>query len=169
MKTTRRDFLKLAGFGSVAAALGASAYRVKGWFGQKPAPEYEVLSKKEVEIVEAMADAMFPGEPYEDHLPNGKDSPILDHLDWYLDSVDEKSSGLFRMLIHLINDFPLLSGQSQFKDQSRAERIEILRAWDKSSIMYRRKGFKAIKLALSAGYFQSEEVLDAAGIEYPCV
>lgn len=167
----RRDFLKISGIGTLAAGLGATAYRVRDWIGQTPAESFEVLSREESDIARAMADAMFPGEPYLDGgLPNGVDAGVVDHLDSYLASIDERSSQLLRLLLHLVDDAAYLVGLGfePFRQRNREERIGILRAWDQSSIPVRRKGFKGLKLVLAAGYCTNDRVLGAADIDFQC-
>lgn len=167
----RRDFLKLSGIGTLMAGFGATLYRVKDWIGQRAADGYAVLSREEAAIAQSIADAMFPGEPYLDQgLPNGNDVGVVEHLDQYLASIDDRSSQLLRMLLHLVDDVSFLVGlgMAPFHERSRSERIEILRAWDNSSIAIRRKGFRGLKLVLAAGYCTNARVLEAADVDFQC-
>lgn len=167
----RRTFLKLAGIGGATAGVGSAAMRVSSWWRQTSAAGFEVLSGTEVEIVRAMADAMFPGEEHtEDGLPNGAEAGVVEHLDQYLAAIDARSGNLLRMLIHLIDEAALVSDLRfrRFRYRPREQRIAILKAWDNSSIVFRRKAFRGLKIVLAGGYCNDPKVLAAAGIDYKC-
>ncbi|MFB6262817.1 MAG: twin-arginine translocation signal domain-containing protein [Bradymonadaceae bacterium] len=164
----RRDFLKLAGLGSATAGLGAFAYRVGGWWNQPTASDRRVLSRTESTIAEAIADALFPGEP--DGLPAGSDVDVVDHLDSYLDAVDDRTSQLLRLLLHIIDDVSIFGDLSltRFRHRPRDERIAILRRWDESPWMVRRRAFRGLKLILAGGYCSSTAVLETLGYHFRC-
>ena len=161
----------MAGLSGAAVTLGSTAYRVSGWWNQPSADSFTVLSESEVEIAGAMADAMFPGEPYVDAgMPNGAEAGVVEHLDQYLGSVDAHSSRLLRLLIHAIDDAAVLSDfrLTRFRHRPREQRIAILKAWDNSQITFRRKAFRSVKLIMAGGYCSHAGVLGAAGIDYQC-
>ncbi|MFB6352258.1 MAG: twin-arginine translocation signal domain-containing protein [Bradymonadaceae bacterium] len=167
----RRDFLKLAGIGTVGAGLGSAAYRATGWWNQPSARGREILSADEVAITEAIVDAMFPGESMQPNgMPNGTDAGIVEHLDGYLAAIDAHSSRLMRLLLHLIDEGALVSDLTfrRFRYRSRKDRIAILKAWDNSEIVFRRKAFGGLKLILAGGYCTHETVLQVSGIHYTC-
>ena len=166
----RRDFLKLAGIGTLTAGLGSTAYKVSGWWNQPSAEGYEVLSAEEVAITAAIVDAMFPGEEHPGGLPNGVEAGVVGHLDGYLGAIDERSSQLMRMLIHGIDEISTFSDLRfrRFRARPREQRIAILKAWDNSGIVLRRKAFRGLKLILAGGYCTNADVLRSTGIHYSC-
>lgn len=167
----RRDFLKATGLGGLVIGLGSTAYRVLGWWNQPAGSGYGVLSRDEVEILEAVADAMFPGEEYQEGgMPNGVEAGVVAHVDSYLAAIDGQVSRLLRMLVHLIDSHAAISDfrLRRFRDRPRDERIAILKAWDNSSILARRKGFRGLKLVLAGGYCTHPDVLGASGIRFRC-
>jgi len=162
--------LKLAGLGTLGAGLGSMAYRASGWWNQPSAEGREVLSATEVAITEAIADAMFPGVAAADGLPNGAETGVVTHLDGYLAAIDARSSRLMRLLLHAIDEAAVVSDLAfrRFRHRSREERIAILKAWDNSGIVVRRKAFRGLKLILAGGYCTDRRVLRATGIHYSC-
>lgn len=167
----RRSFLKLAGLGTIVSGIGSMGYRVVDWWNQPTADGAAVLSSEERSIARAVADAMFPGEEFLDGgMPNGVDAGIVEDLDEYLAAIDQRSSRLLRMLLHLIDEMAIPRGLrfQRFRARSRDERIAILKTWDNSSLMVRRKAFRSLKLIMAGGYCNHEDVLEAAGIDFRC-
>lgn len=164
----RRTFL-IGGISLGSLLLGGSAYRVGAlWWNQDRASHFQVLSYREVEITEAIVDAIFPG----DHLgmPPGNDVGVVEALDDYLAAIDETTANLLRLLLHAIDEMAI-PGQFSlrpFRHQSRENRIAILNRWDTSSIDARQQAFFALKLVLSMGYCEAPAVIRAAGIDYEC-
>lgn len=167
----RRSFLTLAGLGAVASGIGSLTYRISDWWDQPSTDHTEVLSEEECSIARAIADAMFPGEDLPaGGLPNGVEAGVVDHLDEYLATIDARSSRLLRTLLHIIDEFAIFRGLrfQPFRARSREERIEILKNWDTSPMMLRRKAFRSLKLVFAGGYCTDEQVLQAAGIDFRC-
>lgn len=166
----RRNFLKLAGLSSVAVAAGAAVFRVGFWWDQMPGERFEVLSDDEAVIVASIADAMWPGDVGAPPLPNGVDVGTVAAFDGYLSRVDDQTSQVLRLALHAIDDMAVMSdlGLTRFHKRPRAERIEILKAWDSSGVLLRRAAFRALKFVLAGHYCNHPEVLRAAGIHYTC-
>lgn len=169
----RRDFLKLAGIGTTTAGLAALVYRANGWWNQPAADGRAVLSAEESEIADSIARAMFPGQPQTpDGLPGAGDAEVevVDHLDRYLDIVDGRTARLIRLLLHLIDDASIFDDFSltRFRRRPLEERIAILRAWDDSAWMVRRRAFRGLKLILAGGYCSSHRVVDALDLQFKC-
>lgn len=168
----RRTFLKTAGFSSAALVFGGIAFRVGSfWWDQTAAEGYKVLSAHEARVVQAIADAMFPGDdrgPYP--MPNGAQTGLREYFDEYLDSIPPLTSKLLRVLIHAIDDMSVISdfGMTRFHLRPQEERIAILHAWDTSLVDVRRGAFRSIKLILGMGYCEHPEVLRASGIQFSC-
>lgn len=166
----RRDFLKMAGLGGVAATLGATVFRVSYWWDQAPGPDFRVLSDEEGAIAAAITDALFPGDLGDPPMPNGLEVGVVEGFDNYLANTEPMAADALRMILHTIDDVAVFSdfGLTRFHKRDRAERIGILEAWDGSGLMLRRSGFRALKYALANQYCGHPQVLAAAGIQYTC-
>lgn len=165
----RRGFLILGGLSTTALFVGSVAYRVGGvWWDQTPHGDYDMLSAREAEIADSIADAMFPG----DHLgmPNGTEVGVVATFDRYLKAIDPLKANLLRLLLHAIDEMAIFSGLSMtpFRRRSRRERREILNSWDDSRLNARKEAFMGVKVIMSMGYCESPRVIEAAGIDYEC-
>jgi hypothetical protein len=166
----RRKFLKLAGLGTATVAVGSAGLRLTYWWDQVPSKNLQLLSEEEAAITAAIADALFPGDVGTPPMPNGVEVGVVEKFDGYLASLDETSANGLRLIIHAIDDMAIFAGigLTRFHKRVRAERIEVLEAWDTSSLMVRRSGFRALKYALSNQYCNHPDVLEASGIHYSC-
>jgi len=162
----RRQFVKYVAIGGGLGLLGGGA-RIYSWFDNERAPNYKILSADEVEIVNSIADAMFPGDDWDNPLPKGSQVGVVELFDDYLAAIDRPTANLLRVLLHAIDDFPL-STFARFRTRPLNERIEILDAWDQSSIPERRGSFRSIKLLFSTAYCEHPKVLSAMGIRFGC-
>ncbi len=164
----RRTFIKLSTASTLALAASGLAWRVGGvWWDQAKSPRLKVMSTTEAEIVNAIADAMFPGDG---EFPNGTEVGAIDFFDRYLASIDPRTSKLLRVLLHAIDDMGAVAdfGMTRFRLRPRDERIAILQAWDESAFFGRRSAFRGVKLVVSTAYCEHPDVLRAAGIEFQC-
>jgi hypothetical protein len=172
----RRRFLKLAGLSSVAVTVGSATYRVGHWWLEPAADDFEVLSASEVRIARAIAGAIFPGEEASEveegrPLPDGSElEGVVAYLDRYLDTIADDLSRMLRLSMHAIEDAALFRDWSftPFHARPRSERIAILRAWDESNLIVRRKAFRALKMIVAGGYCRQDRVREAAGIQFLC-
>jgi hypothetical protein len=84
--------------------------------------------------------------------------------------LDEQTADLVRLVLHLIDDASVVSdlGMTRFHRRPLEERIEILRAWETSSLVVRRGAVDSVKIFMSMGYCEHPSVLDALGIEFTC-
>ncbi|WP_164856107.1 gluconate 2-dehydrogenase subunit 3 family protein [Lujinxingia sediminis] len=165
----RRTFLKVSVLGVPALALSAGTARVGlGWYDQPASPPMATLSAREVEICEAICDALYPG----DHLgmPPGNEVGVVQAVDAYLSAIPEDTANLLRLLLHAIDDVGRMATlpPRAFHRRSRRQRQAILRAWDTSSFGARQDAFKALKMIFAMGYCEAPEVIRAAGIDYTC-
>ncbi|MFW5966714.1 MAG: gluconate 2-dehydrogenase subunit 3 family protein [Persicimonas sp.] len=166
----RRDFLKWAGAGSAAAAVGSVVFRTTQWWNQPPGAHWRVLSAEEAAIVAAIVDALFPGDIGRPPLPNGVEAGVVEAFDDYLAGTDAVAADGLRLLVHAIDEMAMLRdfGLTRFRDRSRSERIAILEAWDESSLTVRRASFRGLKYALSTQYCTQPSVQSAVGIVHKC-
>ena len=174
MKVNRRQFVRYASLGVGGVAAASFGVRVgTRWWNQPSSGGYKQLSDVEVEIVEAIASAMFPGESsalYAKPMPNGVQVGLVKAFDEYLNSIDRSTANLLRMLLHAIDDGGVVAdlGLTRFRHRSLDDRIEILDAWDRSFFATRRGAFRSLKILLSTAYCEHPSVLDAAGIHFSC-
>lgn len=110
---------------------------------------------------------MFPGDEWENPLPKGSEVEIAAFFDDYLASIDRPTANLLRVLLHAIDDFPMVTF-TRFRNRSLKERINILQAWDQSALPERRGAFRSIKLLFSTAYCEHPAVLAAVGIRFDC-
>ena len=166
----RRDFLKAAGIGGAAVALGSLAYRVGFWWDQPAGSSYGVLSELEGKITAGIADALFPGDVGNPPLPNGVEAGVVEEFDRFLGEIPDKPADMLRVVLHAIDDMAIASDLSftRFHNRSREERTEIVRAWDHSDILVRRAAFRGVKFTLASSYCDHPDVLQAMGIQYTC-
>lgn len=168
----RRQFLKLGGFSTLSLAFGSIAFRVGGaWWDQDPGADLQVLSGEEAEILVAIADTMFPGEPFGGGMPSASQTGIVEFFDDYLTTIDELPQQLLRVLLHAVDDVAVLAdfGATRFRYRPRAEREEILRAWDRSWLSARRGAYSGLKILIAMGYTENAAVIAAAGWDYGCL
>ncbi len=165
----RRTFLVAGGLSTLGVMAGSAVYRVRSvWWDQETAGDYQMLSRREAEIAEAMADAMFPGDNR--GMPNGTEVAVVETFDDYLAAINPHTANLLRLLLHTIDEMAVVSGLSmtRFHRRPRQERIDILNAWDTSKIGVRREVFQGLKIIFAMGYCESPAVIRAAGIDYEC-
>lgn len=165
----RRTFLLVGATSTATLLSGGAALRVStAWWDQPPSQRHRVLSRKEAAIVEAIAEAMFPGD--DRGMPSGDDVDVVGTADEYLASIPSQKSRLLRALLHAIDELAMFSnlGMKPFHRRPVSERIDILNAWDDSLWGMRREAFSGLKMILSMGYCESPRVLRAAGIDYEC-
>jgi len=171
-KLNRRKFLKGLGVASGLAVVSGGV-RASMWWDQAASQGFQILSAEEVLISDAIAEALFPGEPGVMHsIPGAVELGVTRFLDQLLvEMLDEVTGNAIRMLLHTIDEAALLSGGSvaRFRVRSLAERVEILEAWDQSLLSVRRSVFSALKLFYAMGYCEHPALLSAMRIEYSCM
>ncbi len=165
----RRKFLAISGISALGAAVGSVAYRVGAvWWDQEADKAYRILSPREGEIAQGIAEALFPG----DHLgmPSGLEVGVVETVDDYLADAPEQTANLLRLLLHVIDDLGRVADLSMtpFRQRGLEKRIDILGAWEGSLIGARREAFLGLKLIFCMGYCEAPEVITAAGIDYEC-
>lgn len=162
----RRTFL--VAFGGTAAAFASGvALRTSFWWDQTPATSLKILSQHEVNIIQTMGEAMFPGDL---GMPAGNTVGLPEFMDDYLANIPELTANLLRLLLHAIDDMAVMAdfGTTRFHKRPLDERIAILQAWDSSWLGPRRGAFTSIKILLAMGYCEHPAVIQAAGITYTC-
>mgnify|MGYP000265257396 FL=1 len=169
----RRKFMAVTGLSATTLGLGGVLWRVGGvWWDQEAAPKWQLLSAHEVKIVEAIAEAIFPGEDSSTApIPGALDVGVPKFLDNFLaNTLDDFTANAVRLLIHAIDEMAIAAdfGLTRFHKRPLEERVAILKVWEESSLAPRRGAFSALKLFIAMGYCESPEVLGAMGISYTC-
>jgi hypothetical protein len=169
----RRKFMALTGVSATTLGVGGLLWRVGGvWWDQEAAPEWQIFSQHEVKIVEALAETIFPGEDsLTAPIPSALDVGVPAFLDAFLaNTLDDFTANAVRLLIHAIDEMAIGAdfGLTRFHKRPMHERVEILKAWEESSLAPRRGAFSAHKHLNAMGYCESPEVLGAMGISYTC-
>lgn len=165
---TRRRLLRL-GLGTgvvVAGGLGTV-----GWGLLKndpPAAGLAVLSDREARVIVAVADAYFPvGTPFG---VAANDIDILGPLDvWFGRQYPAERRGL-RALLRGLDRWPRLAGYGDdFTALDLATRVDVLKAFDESSITERRLLGTLLRTVILMPVFEDERLLAAIGFRHGCV
>lgn len=167
----RREFLKVGGFGAASLAFAGLGIRVAGfWWDQAAAPGFAVLSADENRILQAFADALFPGEDEGRGMPNGTLVGVPAYFDRYLAILDTRTRALLRLLIHALDDASTVwdGSMTRFHQRPRAERQAIITTWDTSFFSARSGAMRSLKLITSMAYCEHPDVIAACGWEYRC-
>jgi len=160
--STRRRFVvgALAVTGLGLSGLGAVAFGLL----RRSAPRagLRMLSESDARAVEAMAAAWFPAR---DGLPDASTIGIAAHVDGYLAGLPEQLGRATVALVRAI-EWASVGGSwrlSRFTSLDSDTRLELLDAWEGSSLYARRMGFLPLKLAIGMAYFDDAGVRSAIG------
>lgn len=166
----RRSFLRWSvAVGALAVgglAIGVGSLADLEWiWDDAPGARYKVLSDAEGAIVRGLAGGLFPGD---DELPSGDFCDLDLFMDDYLAAIPRQTAGLLRVLLRSIDRIAMLDFGGPLHTRPRFDRVEIVKAWDTSSIGLRRAIFQSIKLILGMGYCEHPDVVAAVRFDYSC-
>lgn len=153
--------------GSVACGglfISSLALRTSDFLHRAPAPGRATLSRREEVILTAVVGACFPGGD----MPKADPVFMLDWIDRWLKNAAEDVALVFRSMLHVIDDYSLLSSLSRFSGRSLEARMRELRAWELTPDYYRRSAFSSLKLIVGMAYFEQPGVNDAIGWYVGC-
>ena len=166
---TRRRLLKLGLGAGVVVVVGAVGGGL-GWDVLKAegaGPGLKVLSDRERRVVEAVADAYFP--PGNDL---GVAAADLDHVpvvDAYVAGLYAREQRGMRALLRGLDRWPQLSfGGGAFSSLPLSGRVDVLNAFDASSITERRLLGTLIRTVCCMGVFEAPTMLAAIGHRHGC-
>jgi hypothetical protein len=153
-----------------AILAGLVAWGLWRVFGGYPAPAEppRVLARRELALVAAAADAMFP--PGGEIPPSGSEVGIPAYSDRYVAAVDPGTRRLMRLLFFLVEHatlfFPApgLDGWRRFSALSAEQRVAVLDGWRRSRLFPRRLVFTSLRAILTMGYFAAPVVLRRLGL-----
>jgi hypothetical protein len=151
---------------ALVAAIGYAAARV--FAGYPRAPGRRILAAREVALVTAVADAMFPrGGPV---AASGSEARVPERLDEHLAILPSRIRRLVRMLFFLIEHATLLfpppppRGRRRFSSLSEAQRAAALEGWRTSRFPARRLVFAALRAVVTNAYVADPAVLRQLGL-----
>jgi hypothetical protein len=155
----------MVGWVVVAVLLAAALWRVFG--GYRPAPPgTQALARRELALVSAVADAMFPAGGA--IPPSGREAGVAGYLDRLVAASQPRQRMLMRALFFLFEHgtvfFPApggLRGLRRFSALDPAQREAVLEQWRTSGLFVRRLCFTSLRALCTLGYFASPEVLRA--------
>ena len=138
-------------------------------FGGYRAPRGRLLQPREMALVDAAADALFPpGGPIPE---SGSDAGVAAFLDGLVAAQDARNRLLMRALFALVEHATLvfpgpggLSGFRRFSRLDRDQRVAVLAAWQHSRLFPRRLAFTSLRALVTIGYFAHEPVQRGLGV-----
>lgn len=140
---------------------GALAVAVGGVTSTAPAPFMRVLAAEELEIVTALAEAMFPREPI---MVSGLEAGVPEEVDRILwEVLDDTATLGFRGVLRSIEWGSYASRMRRFSRLNVEERREVLDVWASPTILARRVASDALKAVMGMAYFGSPAVQAAIG------
>lgn len=162
---SRRNVLKLAGFGGATLAFGGWAYGAL-WRMGTPAAGKVILTADEFAIVEAIADAFFPGKPLSP-LP-AHEVKLADFVDDYLgNTMYEQQQRLYKLVFRALDVHALFRHRVGFAKATLPDRQGLLADWWLGSST-RRAAYQSVRWLFAMGYFEDFKVRRALGINFGC-
>jgi hypothetical protein len=157
---------------ALALAVAASYALSRIFLGYtRPASRPVWLSRRELAVVDAAAETLFPSGGA---IPmSGREAQIPAFVDSYVAAVPRNLRALIRMLLFLVEHatvfFPasgglLGGGMRRFSSLSPEQRVAALTGWEHSSLFTRRLVFTSLRAILTMGYLSSPGVLRALGL-----
>jgi len=146
------------------AALALGGWALWRFVGGYPAvPGFERLAPREVALLRAVGDAMYPagGVP----RASGTDARIAEYVDEYLGLVPAQMGVLMRLLFFLIEQatvfFPApgAGGRRRFSALTPDQRAAVLDGWRSSGLPARRLVFTSLRAVLTNCYVSDASVL----------
>lgn len=162
---SRRTLLKLGGAAGALLAAGGWAYRAVLW-SAPPGPGLSVLSTEELGIADAIGEAFFPGPPQSPLA--AREVGLGRFIDRYLSELYEDQRDLFRLVLRLLEAAPAFGSGRGFSRLAVPARQEVLAAWSRSRLLYKRVAYQSLRFAFSMGYFEDGRVRQALGLRFGC-
>lgn len=126
MPITRRHLLALSA-ALAASAVAGTAVTAVSWWDRPPGVGYQRLSPGEAAFVRALGAAGWPATRL---VPVDGGTIGLDHfLDETLVHLPEHTANLLKMLLHVLDEWPLPRRHSTFSALAPHERTEVLDGW----------------------------------------
>jgi len=155
-------------FGSAGVALGMPLVRVGLWWNRRPGDGLEALSDQEYEIVQAMAEALFPpgGNPPQ----SGSELNLGGFVDAQVASLDVDLRRVMKAGLHAIDDLTILTdwGLKPFRKHDLERRQQIIAEWETSEAFPKRGLLLLYKWYIGMGFMEHPGMLEVLDIDYIC-
>lgn len=163
-RITRRQ--ALAAGALVTAGTGAVGLHVASWWDRDAAEGYQALSADEVELVDALADALFPpgGTP----ALSGSEAGVARWFDGVMATMPGPTPKALRLLLHALDDWALATRGKRYPNLSVEARSDRLRSWMANDNHLVRGAVSSLTLFIAMGYCGHPEVIEACGWIWPC-
>ncbi len=163
-KLNRRQLLFRGAIATGAIVVAGFAIRLADLFNQPPAKHRKVLSEREVLILTAIVEAIFPGGD----MPPGDPELINNYVDQWLSQSTRDLRLFFKSMMHVVEDQALLLTGTRFSQHSLAKRMELVREWERTKTLLRKKAFTGVKFTIALGYMEQPKVAKAMGWYVGC-
>ena len=160
-QTTSRSLVTRRSLIASGLVLAATAAGGRVWCSYRIAPQARVLSQDELNVVSALAEVMFPGEP----MPiTGLQANVPLEVDRLLDEVfDTVRSTGFRAALKVLQVGTIATWGRPFTKLSADERRQVLEVWSDPDIIPRRVAFDGFSGVLGMVYWQHPVIIDYLG------
>lgn len=164
-KLTRRQLFVRGAFAAGGLMIGGAVLRFGLLLKEAPKAGLLVFSEKEVEILEAVLGAFFPGA---EGMPPADLDYMVPRIDAFLAQNDPDSRLLFKTLLHVIEEQALLFRFSRFTRCSPPVQAEEIRAWELTPIYVKKAAFKSFKVVIASYYAEQPDAREAMGWYLGC-
>ncbi len=159
MVVSRRGLL-LGGAAASIVVAGGAAWELA------PAPGMAVLSEDELRVVRALAEVMFPRDPFP---IDGIEAGVAEEVDRIVSDVLQPiHANGFRTLLHAVEWGTLASRGQRFSSLPPGERLQVLETWADPTVFARRVAGDSFKVVLGMAYFSHPRVLAHMGWRATC-
>ncbi len=147
---------------ALTAGIGFEAVRLA-----PAAPGSSCLSARELVLVQALAESLFPpGSPLGVTAVGMDLAPEVDEL--IGDRLDPVVTPVFRHVLQALDDGTLLSRGTRFADLPLEARIEVIAAWAEPGVLARRIMYDALRTIVGMVFFCRPEVNAVVGWSPAC-
>lgn len=168
-RITRRQLLGLGlGVGGTAFLLsGGLGYRVL-FHRDPPESGFQLLSIKEIQFVEALADAHFPAGNALD-VP-ASDVAIAKGVDGWMMGMGSQEQTIVRTLLAVVDRWPqlTLSSSQPFSGLPPQNRVQMIKNWEEKGNDATRGLAELLRTVVSLHYFEDPRVLSSMGFRVGC-
>ena len=139
--------------------------RLRPSLGLRSKKGYRVLSEREIRIIEAVSETLFPSQQADVTID---DVGVVEYFDDLFATVPLRERVLLRCLLALFDLQHIVIYPRRPRRFVRAtveERTQSLQSWEQSDIYFRRMAFQAIRSLVLWAYVDSPIVAEAMGVE----
>jgi len=130
------------------------------------APGAWVLSTHEIGICDAIAEVLFPGDPFP---VNGREAQVGLRVDREVATLLPPTQlAAFRYLLRAVELGTEASRGVRFTRLSAADRLDVLDTWADPRVLPRRVSFDVLKVFLGMAYFRHPAVIETIGWRAEC-